>query len=127
MPHPAETFTYLHTLVSSLQRLPPVARSLIYTDSPQFSLRLSQEWSGWVNRVDEEVNQKGGMFSGEVVRGWERALDEMVSWEERDRAEHSNAPSGMKSVRDRWVARVGWLIGKHPASSSGRMDEDDEL
>ncbi|KDQ20680.1 hypothetical protein BOTBODRAFT_26696 [Botryobasidium botryosum FD-172 SS1] len=123
-PHPSETFTYLYTLVSNIQRLPPLARSLIYADSPQLAQRLAQEWSGWVNHVDQEVNQRGGMFSGEVAQGWERALDEMVNWEERDRSENSNAPVGMKIIRDRWVNRVGWLIGKH-AVNAGGMDEDE--
>ena len=53
------------------------------------------------------VNQEGGMFGGETVRSWEKTLDEFAE---------ARGPEGwsvMREVRDRWVAKVGWLVGRN--------------
>ena len=68
--------------------------------------RLCDEWNAWVNRVDDVVNREGGMFGSETVRSWERVLDELA---ERKESEGANV---LRRVRDSWVSKVGWLIGR---------------
>ena len=59
-----------------------------------------------MNRVDDVVNREGGMFGSETVRSWERVLDELA---ERKESEGANV---LRRVRDSWVSKVGWLIGR---------------
>lgn len=59
------------------------------------------------------------MFGGETVKGWEKGLDEF--------ADAKNGAEGagwecMKVVRDRWVQRVGWLVGRRAV---GGMDMEE--
>ncbi|THH11751.1 hypothetical protein EW146_g7940 [Bondarzewia mesenterica] len=72
---------------------------------PMLLPRLLEEWKAWVDRVDEMVNKEGGMFGGETVRGWERDLDEFA------RAK-GHGLEALREVRDQWVSRVGWLVGR---------------
>ena len=74
--------------------------------------RLAQEWNAWVDRVDRVVNREGGMFGQEVVRSWERGLDEFAG-----AAEKESGLRNLRIVRDRWVAKVGWLVGRQPMES----------
>ena len=60
----------------------------------------------WVDKVDELVNRQGGMFGSETVRSWERGLDEMAA------AHAPSVSNEMRSVRDSWVSKVGWLVGR---------------
>lgn len=83
--------------------------------APQIGERLSQEWSAWVDRVDRFVNKEGGMFSGEVVQGWATALDGFAT-------QDSPLANDLRAIRDSWVARAGWLIGRRAPSVS--MDEE---
>jgi len=78
-----------------------------------------------VDQLDNEVNRMGGMFRAEAVRGWERGLDEMASIE---------STAWMRGVRDKWVFKVGWLVGRTASTTvSGHTqameaeDEDEEL
>jgi hypothetical protein len=125
-PHPSESFTYLHTISSHVHRSSTVVRGLLANESPQLGARLAAEWNAWVDRVDEHVNRNAGMFSSEVVNGWERHLHEMVQW---DQNRTHGANTTMKSVRDKWIAKVGWLSGRNYGGGLiGRnhsiMDED---
>jgi hypothetical protein len=110
-PHAAETFTFLSTLTSHLFSQPQLTQNEL---SPLLTPRLLQEWGAWVDRVDEVVNRQAGMFSGEVARGWDKTLDEFAD----------KGGSGMKEIRDKWVAKVGWLVGRRIVVN---MDEDEEL
>jgi hypothetical protein len=110
-PPAAETFTFLSTLTSQLFSQPHLTQNELF---PLITPRLLEEWGAWVDRVDEVVNRQAGMFSGEVARGWERTLDEFAD----------KGGSGMKDIRDRWVAKVGWLVGRRVMVN---MDEDEEL
>ncbi|KAG6334042.1 hypothetical protein ID866_5045 [Astraeus odoratus] len=106
--HPSETFSFLSALTSHIISQPPLTQTSL---APLLLPRLSQEWVAWIDRIDEVVNREGGMFGVETVRGWERTLDELAD---------ARGPEGwniMKDVRDRWVAKVGWLSGRsavHP-------------
>jgi len=110
-PHAAETFTFLSTLMSHIYSQPQLTQNELM---PLLSSRLLQEWRAWIDRVDEVVNREGGMFSGEVARGWDRSLDEFA---DKD-------ASVMKEIRDMWVTKVGWLVGRRAIVN---MDEDEEL
>jgi len=101
--HPSETFLFLSALTNHVFSQPPLSQSSL---EPLLSPRLSEEWKAWVNRVDDMVNRQGGMFGSETVRGWERGLDEF--------AEHKGSDGWgfMREVRDTWVAKVGWLVGR---------------
>ena len=110
-PPAAEAFTFLSALTSQLFSQPQLTQNEL---CPLITPRLLEEWGAWVNRVDEAVNRQGGMFSAEVARGWERSLDEFAD----------KGGSGMREIRDRWVAKVGWLVGRRVMLN---MDEDEEL
>ncbi len=83
---------------------PPLTQSSLV---PTILPRLLEEWRAWVNRVDEVVNQQGGMFGQETVRRWEKGLDELAEAK-------GNGLEGMRELRDRWVSKVGWLVGRQP-------------
>jgi len=56
--------------------------------------------------IDHVVNQEGRMFRVDTVRSWERGLDEFAE---------AKGPEGwqdMRKVRDQWVAKVGWMVGR---------------
>lgn len=74
---------------------------------PAILPRLAEEWKGWVARVDEVVNKEGGMFGQEAVRGWERGLDEFAHAK-------GDGLEVMRVIRDQWVLKVGWLVGRQP-------------
>lgn len=102
--HPSETFLFLSTLTAHITSQPPLTQSSL---APLLLPRLSQEWAAWVERIDQVVNCEGGMFGGETVRTWEKTLDEFAE---------ARGPEGwgvMRNVRDRWVAKVGWLVGRN--------------
>ncbi|KAF9505803.1 hypothetical protein BS47DRAFT_1334154 [Hydnum rufescens UP504] len=134
--HPSETFTYLHAVTVHYQRLPPLARNLLSSESTTILVRLHKEWQAWLDRLDEHVNRSGGMYGSEAVRTWERGLEEMVVLEDKDVKEGVSVdfgpesglgPRPMRSLRDAWIGRVGWLIGRNRAPEPFSMDEDEEL
>lgn len=102
--HPSETFIFLSALTAHITCQPPLTQASL---APLLLPRLSKEWVAWVDRLDQMVNQEGGMFGGETVRSWEKTLDEFAE---------ARGPEGwsvMREVRDRWVAKVGWLVGRN--------------
>ncbi|KIJ68533.1 hypothetical protein HYDPIDRAFT_106734 [Hydnomerulius pinastri MD-312] len=106
--HPSETFLFLSALTAHITSQPPLTQSSL---APLLLPRLSQEWVAWIDRIDQVVNREGGMFGGETVKTWEKTFDEFAE---------ARGPEGwgiMREVRDRWVAKVGWLVGRsvlHP-------------
>lgn len=100
--HPSETFIFLSAVTNHLISQPPLTQSSL---SPLLLHRLSEEWKAWILKVDEIVNRQGGMFGRETVQSWERGLDEMA---------HGKVEGGnvMGNVRDMWVSKVGWLVGR---------------
>jgi hypothetical protein len=72
---------------------------------PLILSRLLDEWKVWVEHVDEVVNRRAGMFGEETVRGWERVLDEFADAK-------GHGLEVLREIRDRWVAKVGWLVGR---------------
>jgi hypothetical protein len=87
-------------------RAPPLARVLLLENTVLFP-KILAEWNTWVDRLDIEVNQNGGMFSGDAVKEWERSLDEL--------AKEGPAPGrvgNMRSIRDKWIEKVGWMVGR---------------
>ena len=104
--HPSETFLFLSAVTKHLIEQPPLTLSQL---SPLILGRLSEDWKMWVDKVDELVNKQGGMFGSETVRSWERGLDEMAA------ADAPAVSNEMRTIRDSWVSKVGWLVG--------RMDE----
>jgi len=134
--HPSETFAYLHAITVHIHRLPPLARNLLSSESTAILVRLHKEWQAWLDRLDVHVNRSGGMYGSEAVRTWERGLEEMVVFEDKDIKEGITVDLGpesrlgarpMRSLRDTWVAKVGWLIGRNRAPEPFSMDEDEEL
>ncbi|KAA1468700.1 hypothetical protein DENSPDRAFT_834104 [Dentipellis sp. KUC8613] len=101
-PQPPETFMFLSALTSHILAQPPLTQASLV---PMILPRLLDEWKAWIDRVDEIVNRQGGMFGGETVRGWERSLDEFAEAK-------GHGTEALREVRDQWVAKVGWLVGR---------------
>ena len=101
-PHPTETFQFLSALTTHVLQQPPLAQASL---APALLPRLLAEWRAWIDRVDEIVNKEGGMFGGETVRTWERDLDTFAEAK-------GHGLEAFKEVRDRWVGKVGWLVGR---------------
>ena len=100
--HPSETFLFLHALTTHAISQPPLTQSALL---PLLIPRLVAEWKAWVDRVDEVVNREGGMFGQETVRTWERGLDDLAEAK-------GHGLEALRDVRDRWVSKVGWLVGR---------------
>ncbi|OJA16279.1 hypothetical protein AZE42_00127 [Rhizopogon vesiculosus] len=102
--HPSETFIFLSTLSNQILSQPFLTQSSL---APLLLPRLIQEWRAWIDRIDEVVNQQGGMFGVDTVRSWEKGLDEFAE---------AKGPEGwqdMRKVRNQWVVKVGWLVGRN--------------
>lgn len=100
--HPSETYLFLAALTRQVLSQPPLTQSAL---APLLLSRLVKEWEAWVDRVDQTVNKDGGMFGGETVGGWMRGLD--------DSAQAGNEwGEAMRAVRDQWVTKAGWLVGR---------------
>lgn len=102
--HPSESFQLLSSLTTHVLNQPPLTQSALV---PMILPRLVEEWKAWLDRVDHTVNREGGMFGQETVRAWERCLDEFAQAE-------GNGLEILKQLRDHWVLRVGWLVGRQP-------------
>ena len=100
--HPSETFLFLQALTNHVTSQPPLTQSILF---PLLLPRLLSEWRAWVDRVDQVVNREGGMFGQETVRSWERGLDDFAQAKQ-------GGVDAMREVRDQWVLRVGWLVGR---------------
>ncbi|EMD41971.1 hypothetical protein CERSUDRAFT_102357 [Gelatoporia subvermispora B] len=100
--HPSETYLLLSALLSHVLSQPPLTQSSLV---PLVLPRLTEEWRAWTNHVDEVVNRQGGMFGQETVRTWERGLDEFAQAK-------GNGLDVMRQIRDEWVSKVGWLVGR---------------
>ncbi|ESK98003.1 putative kinase [Moniliophthora roreri MCA 2997] len=101
--HIVDSFTFLYNLTRHIFAQPALTQSSLV---PQLNHRLSQEWAAWVERVNVIVNNEGGMFGRDTVQNWERGLDELAG---------DRSPAfGMlfRNVRDTWVSKVGWLVGR---------------
>ncbi|KAJ3572528.1 hypothetical protein NP233_g3031 [Leucocoprinus birnbaumii] len=101
--HPLESFTYLSAITQHIMDQPPLAQASI---APLIFSRLNDEWNAWVDKVDGIVNRQGGMFGIEQVRTWENALDSFAD------AKEFEGSAIMKSIRDKWVLKVGWLVNR---------------
>ena len=102
--HPTESFLFLSSLTAHVLNQPPLTQSALV---PMILPRLIEEWKAWLDRVDQAVNREGGMFGQETVRTWERCLDGFAQAE-------GNGLEILKQLRDHWVLRVGWLVGRQP-------------
>lgn len=101
-----DSFTYLCAVTAHVIRAPPLARALLLENAVLFP-KLQLEWNAWVNGLDVEVNQNAGMFSAEMVRGWERSLDELTK-----EGPSSGQIGNMQLIRDKWIEKVGWMVGR---------------
>ena len=99
---PTETFLFLQSLTSHILAQPSLTQATLV---PLIISRLLEEWKVWVEHVDEVVNRQGGMFGEETVRGWERVLDEFSEVK-------GNGLEALREIRDSWIAKVGWLVGR---------------
>ncbi|KAI0375270.1 hypothetical protein BV20DRAFT_1009523 [Pilatotrama ljubarskyi] len=102
--HPTETYLFLAALTSHILSQPPLTQAEL---APMLAPRLAEEWKAWVDHVDAFVNMHGGMFGRETVQSWERGLDEFAQAK-------ASGMEVMKEIRDRWVSKVGWLVGRQP-------------
>lgn len=100
--HPTEVFHFLCNLTAHVLSQPQLSQNGL---EPLLLTRLSEEWNAWVARVDAAVNEEGGMFGSETVRNWEQRLDEFA-------AKDSQFGQSMRGIRDQWIGRVGWLVGR---------------
>ncbi|KAI0068440.1 hypothetical protein BV25DRAFT_1911412 [Artomyces pyxidatus] len=100
--HPTETYIFLQSLTSHVLAQPTLTQASLV---PLILPRLLDEWKAWIDHVDDVVNKQGGMFGGETVRGWERDLDEFADAK-------GHGLEALREIRDRWVAKVGWLVGR---------------
>ena len=100
--HPSETYLFLETVTAQILAQPPLTQGELL---PLLIPRLTEEWKAWVDRVDQAVNCEGGMFGQEVVRSWERGLDRFAEAK-------GDGIEAMRNIRDRWVSKVGWLVGR---------------
>ncbi|CDO73485.1 hypothetical protein BN946_scf185013.g120 [Trametes cinnabarina] len=100
--HPTETYLFLAALTSHILSQPPLAQNAL---APMLAPRLAAEWQAWIDHVDDSVNEQGGMYGRETVQTWERGLDEFAQAK-------GNEMEMMKEIRDRWVLKVGWLVGR---------------
>lgn len=101
--HPTETFLFLSALTRHVLTQPPLTQQSL---SSLLLPRLSKEWTAWVDRVDVIVNAEGGMFGGETVNGWIQTLDELAE------AKVQHWSPMIQVVRDSWLGKVGWLVGR---------------
>ncbi|TFK30347.1 hypothetical protein FA15DRAFT_662291 [Coprinopsis marcescibilis] len=101
--HPSETFVFLQAVTNHLLSQPPLT---ITSMAPLLVPRLIEEWQNWVNRIDEVVNGLARMFGSDTVKSWETALDEMAM------SKVVEIATPMRQIRDRWIAKVGWLVGR---------------
>ncbi|CAG7850325.1 SubName: Full=Uncharacterized protein {ECO:0000313/EMBL:CCA70924.1} [Serendipita indica DSM 11827] len=153
-PHPNETFIVLSSLTNGLISLPPKAIAALKEQSTLVE-KVVKEWEAWLDHLDTAVNQNGEMFSGEQARSWIQALDSFAAgtaassvgfgvsssssfggwgssssslgWGMSSKSaslSESNVPE-MKGIRDAWVRRVGWLVGRQPPVAG--FDAMDEL
>jgi Cut8, nuclear proteasome tether protein len=99
---PTETFLFLQSLTSHILAQPSLTQATLV---PSILSRLLDEWKVWVVHVDDVVNRQGGMFGEETVRSWERVLDEFSDVK-------GNGLESLREIRDSWIAKVGWLIGR---------------
>ncbi|EAU93151.2 hypothetical protein CC1G_10519 [Coprinopsis cinerea okayama7 len=106
--HPSESFVFLQTVTNLILSQPPLTVSSM---GPLLVPRLMEEWQNWVNKIDEVVNRQAGMFGIEAVRSWEKGLDDLAG------AKAAEISTPMKQIRDTWVAKVGWLVGRSLRSS----------
>jgi len=93
---------FLSLLTTEFLSLPPLTQSSLI---PLLLPRVLDEWKAWVDRIDETVNKHGGMFGEETALGWKRALDEFAEAK-------GHGLEALRHVRDQWVTRVGWLVGR---------------
>ncbi|KAJ7487520.1 hypothetical protein B0H11DRAFT_1805110 [Mycena galericulata] len=101
---PSETYLFLSALTEHLFSQPALTQSSL---APLLIPRISEEWKAWVAKVDVMVNQDGGMFAGDTVKSWEHGLDAFAD----ARGEGADM---MRSVRDLWISKVGWLVSRQP-------------
>jgi hypothetical protein len=73
-PHPNETFMVLASLTNSIISLPSKVIIALNENSSLLE-RLMKEWEAWLTYLDDAVNVKGEMFSGDQARSWINALD----------------------------------------------------
>ncbi|QRV86300.1 cut8 domain protein [Ceratobasidium sp. AG-Ba] len=119
-----DSFAYLCALTVHVMRAPPLARVLLLGDN--VLQKILSEWNMWIDRLDVEVNQNGGMFSAEAVKEWERSLDELT----KESPPHGQTGS-MQPIRDKWIEKVGWMVGRTVPKDYGLSnmteEEDEEL
>ncbi|KAF9462140.1 hypothetical protein BDZ94DRAFT_1262044 [Collybia nuda] len=108
---PSETFMFLSAVTNHIYTQPPLTQASL---TPLLTPRLTEEWNNWIEKVDDIVNRKGGMFGSETVRTWEGTLDDLAE------GKGSEAANMMRSVRDVWISKVGWLTGR---TTYQQMDE----
>ncbi|KAF5385451.1 hypothetical protein D9757_005355 [Collybiopsis confluens] len=101
--HPTEVFFFLSNLTAHVVSLPQLSQSGL---EPLLLSRLTEEWNAWVGRVDTVVNEEGGMFGSETVQTWVQRLDEFAR-------KDSQFGLVMRGIRNQWVERVGWLVGRN--------------
>lgn len=114
--HPSDVYVLLSALTSHILSQPPLTQSSLI---PLILPRLHKEWIAWVDRVDTFANNEGGMFGGETVKGWERDLDQFA-----DAKVSVEGWGSMREVRDKWVDKVGWLVGRRLISGTDDMEEE---
>lgn len=112
--YPLETFSYLSTVTNHIIEMPPLTRAQVV---PLIMPRLTEEWKAWVNRIDDVVNTKSGMFGRDAVTGWIRDLENM------SKAKANGVSEVMKEIMNGWIAKLGWMVGLSPGLGHQPMEE----
>ncbi|KAI0033417.1 hypothetical protein K488DRAFT_84949 [Vararia minispora EC-137] len=108
-----ESFKFLEALMTHVLSQPSLTRASLL---PQLQPRLVDEWRAWVNHVDELVNNQVVMFGQAEAEHWERVLNGYADAK-------GHGLDAMREVRDRWLAKVGWLAGPGRAPAQYMMQD----
>ena len=154
-PHPNETFIVLSSLTNGLVSLPPNAIAALKEQSTliekvvkeweawldhldtavnqngeMFSGEQAKSWIQALDSFAAGTTASSGAFgvpSSSAFGGWGSSSSSSFGWGMSSKptgASESNVPE-MKRIRDAWVRRVGWLVGRQPPFAG--IDAMDEL
>ena len=124
-------YTFLSMIPSNMDETFGTVKALL-----QLGQAIVASWITWVGVISSEVNQRGGMFPYSSVNTWADNLDKYASppadsasgfawtssWSSTQVSTQiqplvDSFSTALTSVRDRFNADVGWLIGRQSSSS----------
>lgn len=117
--HPATSFTFLHDLTASVQRLeralPPANPSL-----GQLVPMLFNAWHLFLSRLSTSVNTQGKIVGAELVQ---RMFDQVQQLASAEGNADGESHRFMLGVAERLSKELGWLANRRSRSSTVEMEE----